>query len=332
LLLVLLGSSAAKAQTSGAEAEVLFKKARDLLTAGKIPEACAAFDESEKLEPTLSTLLNQANCREKNNQLATAWGLYLDAKRQSESATDATTVKLHGVAVEHAQRLEGHISTLLLSVPDENKIEGLEIERDDQTVDPETWNQALPIDGGTYTITVRAPGATPWTSTVTVSPEADVKTVTIPKLQPVAPVIKPEPESAPAPTPASSPTTEPHEAKVETPPVRESGRGRRIIGIAAAGAGLAAWIATAALAVDAKSTWSSGESDCHMNRCGDVGYEKNRTARGLANAATGTFIAGALLVATGATIWLTSSRGSSEKRAAIVPLPGGIGVVAAGRF
>jgi ferric-dicitrate binding protein FerR (iron transport regulator) len=54
------------------------------------------------------------------------------------------------------------------------------------------WNRALPIDGGTYTITARAPGAKEWSASVTVAPEADAKTVEIPELQLAAPIpVKP---------------------------------------------------------------------------------------------------------------------------------------------
>src|SRR5436190_11289267 len=79
----------AGAQTAGAQAEVLFRQGKTLFAAGKFAEACAAFDASERLEPDVSTVMNQANCREKNGQLATAWGEFLDAERQTRSATDA---------------------------------------------------------------------------------------------------------------------------------------------------------------------------------------------------------------------------------------------------
>ena len=59
VVLALVGvSSSAYGQASGAQAEVLFREGRDLMTAGKYPEACAAFEQSQKLEPAISTLLN----------------------------------------------------------------------------------------------------------------------------------------------------------------------------------------------------------------------------------------------------------------------------------
>src|SRR6185436_3009167 len=54
----------AHAQSATAQAETLFRQGQDLITKGKFAEACAAFDASQKLEPAIATLLNQASCRE----------------------------------------------------------------------------------------------------------------------------------------------------------------------------------------------------------------------------------------------------------------------------
>jgi hypothetical protein len=184
--LVTAASSTALAQPSGAQAEVLFRNGQELLAQGKIAEACAAFDASEKLDPGVSTVLNQANCREKNGQLATAWGLFLEAERQTRAATDDAGKQLHQVAADHAQKLEPRLSTLKLSVPADSRVDGLEVRRDNELVDPGAWNQALPIDGGTYTIAARAPGKAEWTTTVTVGAERDAKSVDLAKLPPAA--------------------------------------------------------------------------------------------------------------------------------------------------
>src|SRR6185369_12730876 len=147
----------ADAQSSTAQAETLFRQGKDLMAHGRIAEACAAFDASQKLDPTIATLLNQAACREKNGQLATAWGLFLDAERQSRVAGDEATRQLHQVATDHAAKLEPRLSTLTITVPVENRVGGLEILRNNELVDPGAWNKALPVDGGSYQITARAP-------------------------------------------------------------------------------------------------------------------------------------------------------------------------------
>ena len=176
----------ADAQSSTAQAETLFRQGKDLMAHGRIAEACAAFDASQKLDPTIATLLNQASCREKNGQLATAWGLFLDAERQSRSASDDAGRQLHQVATDHAAKLEPRLSTLTINVPSENRVRGLEILRNNEPVDAGAWSKALPVDGGTYKITARAPGNAEWSSSVTVSPERDAKTIETPKLKAAA--------------------------------------------------------------------------------------------------------------------------------------------------
>jgi hypothetical protein len=175
--------SPAHAQPAGAEAEVLFRQGRDLMAAGKLAEACNAFAESQKLEPAITTLLNLAGCREKLGQIATAWGLFLDAERQTRSASDAAGQQLHSVALDRAGKLETRVSKLTINVPQTSQIDGLEITRGSDRVDAVLWNRALPIDGGMYTVTARAPGANAWSTQVTISSEGDTKTVDIPDLR-----------------------------------------------------------------------------------------------------------------------------------------------------
>jgi hypothetical protein len=124
-IVVLMWYSTALAQSAGAQAEVLFRNGRDLIAAGKIAEACSAFEESQKLEPAVTTLLNLAGCREKLGQIATAWGLFLDVVRQTRSAADASARQLHDVAQARAQKLEPRVSRLAINVPQKSQFDGL---------------------------------------------------------------------------------------------------------------------------------------------------------------------------------------------------------------
>jgi tetratricopeptide (TPR) repeat protein len=182
-IVVVMWSSAALAQPASAQAEALFRQGRDLMAAGRVAEACSAFDESQKLEPEVTTLLNVAACREKLGQFATAWGLFLDAARQTRSASDAATQQLHNVAQAHAEKLESRVSKLTINVPQRSQVDGLEIARGTERVSAGLWNRALPIDGGTYTITARAPGANQWSTQITVAAESDTRTIEIPDLR-----------------------------------------------------------------------------------------------------------------------------------------------------
>src|SRR5688572_5007835 len=85
IVVALSGSAAADAK---AKAESLFRQGRELMAGGRYAEACAAFDSSQKYDPSTATLFNQADCREKNGQLATAWGLFVEAERQTRVVSE----------------------------------------------------------------------------------------------------------------------------------------------------------------------------------------------------------------------------------------------------
>ncbi|HEY4118219.1 MAG TPA: tetratricopeptide repeat protein, partial [Byssovorax sp.] len=167
-VLILASTSPALAQPASAESAVLFKEAQALMAQGRYAEACDAFDASQRLDPTPNTALNQANCREKNDQLATAWGEFLVVERSTRAASDDDGKRTHRVAAEHAGKLEARLSTLTVRVPDDVRIGGLEILRGTEAVDPALWGKAIPVDGGTYKVVARAPGNAEWATTITV--------------------------------------------------------------------------------------------------------------------------------------------------------------------
>src|SRR4051794_25035624 len=143
------------AQSTSVQAQSLFDEGRRLLKAGKTAEACAAFEASQKLDPVITTELNIATCREQNHQLASAWGAFVEAQRMVRAAGNDKLLK---VAAGHARKLEPRLSRLTIAVPADRQIAGLVVIRGKDAVDPVSWNHALPIDGGSYTFTARAPG------------------------------------------------------------------------------------------------------------------------------------------------------------------------------
>jgi hypothetical protein len=222
LCTALVAPSIAIAQSSSAaQAEALFKRGKDLLAQGKMPEACAAFDASQKLDPTVTTRLNQANCREKNNQLATAWGHFLEAEREARALTTPDAKQLQKVASTRAAALEKRVSTLQINVPaDVTKLPGIEIWRNRDAIDLASLNVPLPIDGGTYTIAIRSLRSREWLTTISVANEKDTKSVDVPLIvedkapppdtTPVTPPVTPDapeiPDERPAPGPMVQPT------------------------------------------------------------------------------------------------------------------------------
>jgi hypothetical protein len=167
---------------ASAEADALFDRGRELMDKKQYAEACTAFAASNKIAPATSTILNEADCREKNKQLATAYGLFRDAERGTRAPLDEATQKLNRLALSRAKAIEPRISKLTIDVPQDARIAGLEVLRNGALVDPLVFGQALPVDGGEYTILARAPSHESTTTRITIASEKDFKTVTLTKL------------------------------------------------------------------------------------------------------------------------------------------------------
>jgi len=309
LALLALSTRIAAAQPSGAQAETLFRQGKELMAKGKIAEACAAFDASQKLDPTISTLLNQAACREKNEQFATAWGLFLEAERQTRPATDAATQQLHQVAASKATKLESRLSTLTITVSPDTRIGGLQITRGGEVVDPGAWNKALPVDGGTYRIAATAPGNAEWASTVTIANERDVKTIEIPKLKAAA--------LEPSHVKPAEPAAEPRATGAEsTEPARRS----RVVPFVLGGAAIVLAGGAVGFELSARSTYDKSKAEVDNAKQDSLWHSANTrryVAAGLGIAA----VAGA-----GAAVWLYVRDSRSETppvhaaRAQLVPV------------
>ena len=296
---ILACASAAHAQSAGAQAEVLFRQGRDLMAAGKYAEACTALQESNKLEPAVTTLLNLAGCREKLGQVATAWGLFLDAERQTRSATDAATQQLHDVASSHAKQLEPRVSKLVINVPQASQVDQLEIRRGQDRMDPAMWNRALPIDGGTYTITAHAPGTSDWSTTVTIAAEDDTKSVDIPVLQALPRPAVPSPAKA-----AASTTTGPQRLDMR---VTTSGGHSKTVPIAVAAGAVVLGGAALGFSLSGDSTYNQAKAEMTDQARRDSLYNSANTKRFVAQ---GLGIAG--LAGAGVAVWLFV-RGSHDE-------------------
>jgi hypothetical protein len=311
--LAVLVPISAGAQSASAQAEILFHQGRDLMKAGKYAEACTAFETSQKLDPKVTTLLNLADCRERNGQLATALASFSEAEKAAR-AGGAKTQSFVKTAANHAANLEGRLSKLTIAVAADRRITGLELTRNAEPVDPATWGIALPVDGGTYEIVARAPGRETWSTTVRVKVEGDAKTVDVPALAP-----KPTPPAkSTQPTPIETP---PHQQAVRSPPAdapdeeRMASRSHALpITLAAASVVLAG----GALGFElwARSTYSDAQISVDPSQQLDLWHSAN-TKRYVADG-----MLGAGVVTAGIAVWLwVRDRGASKPaRMAISPV------------
>jgi hypothetical protein len=175
---------------STVEAEKLFRDGKALMKQRKTAEACDAFEASQRIEANIATLTSLADCREKNGQLASAWGYFL--KAESLTRADARQTKLNATARQRAAAIEPRLSYLTINLPDESRIEGLVVARNGIVVDPGTFNRAVPVDGGAYEIQGKAPGHEPWTTRVTVKNESDRQSVEVPKFKELPKLLEPK--------------------------------------------------------------------------------------------------------------------------------------------
>src|SRR5829696_5855787 len=109
VVVVFAHPAVALAQTAADEptAEALFTEGRRLLAERRYAEACAKLAESQRLDPAIGTLLNLADCHEKNGQTASAWARFREAAEAARRAGDATREK---VAARRASALDEKLS------------------------------------------------------------------------------------------------------------------------------------------------------------------------------------------------------------------------------
>src|SRR5580704_11583509 len=184
----LLAAMPACAQESSADnsatVETLFGAGKALVAQGKFAEACPKFLASYNLEHRIGTLLNLADCYEKNQQLASAWARYIEASTLAQRASQAERATF---ATSHAKALEPTLSKLTISVPSAapgaTPVPGLVVQRDGVAVDPGAYGVEVAVDGGTHTIEASAPGKKTWSSQVVVASASDAKTVGVPALE-----------------------------------------------------------------------------------------------------------------------------------------------------
>ncbi|MBS1121939.1 MAG: hypothetical protein H6Q90_4167 [Deltaproteobacteria bacterium] len=151
----------AGAAAASPASEKLFRDGRDLLKAGKIPEACDAFAQSQLLEPAVGTLLNLADCREKQGRTATSWALFVEAKELAAARNDKRRV----VADQRAIAIKAKLAYITITIAPDRQVEGLVIKRNGLAVDPAQWNTPVALDPGDYVVEATAPKFLPWSTT-----------------------------------------------------------------------------------------------------------------------------------------------------------------------
>ena len=173
IVAIAIGSMLATSASASPEAEKLFRDGRTLLDAGNLAQACDAFARSAKLEPKVGTLLNLADCRERQGLIASAWSVFLEAKALAAATNDRRAAE----AEKRAAALEPKLAYATLTVAPDRQVAGMVIKRNGVAVDSASWNAELPIDPGDYVIEASAPHHKPWSVRRSVAAAAHVAIV-----------------------------------------------------------------------------------------------------------------------------------------------------------
>ena len=320
---LLAGANVANAQS--AEAEALFAEGDRLTSAGKLAEACTAFEGSNRIEPRAGTLIRLGECRERTNQIAAAWSAYKDAVTRGK---DPRKLQL---ARAKAAELEPRLSFLTISVPDESRVDGLVITRDGNVVDPVLLNRAMPIDGGNYVIGGRAPGVEEWRTSVSVPAERGKVSVEVPKFKEMAKLAAQQ---------ATPPLSALHVVEPLLPLTSPEGSAwttRRKISIGVGGAAVVTAIAGVFVGLRATAKRDDAHALCPdpMLACADApaATDLTRSAHGLSIGADIAFGAAGAIAIGAAVLWFTGEAPRSE-RVAVSPhvQPGLAGIAVSGSF
>jgi serine/threonine-protein kinase len=318
-----IASASAPARAQSAEdkaaAEALFNEGQKLLLAKKYAEACPKLEASHKLDPGIGTLLYIADCYEGQGRFASAYGVFSEARDQAKAAGQAERER---IARGRAALLEPKLYklTIVVAAPD---TPGLVVKRGEAGVRREVWGLGIPVDRGEQTITASAPSKKTWTTTVKIPEGPGAQSVTIPALED-APAAAPPPKPPEAPKPAEPPPKPPE------PPPRD-GSGQRIAGIAVGSAGLLGLVFAGAF---------TGLAAANKGACGtstvctsDNDFKRWQRAGTFADTATGLYIAGGALAATGVVLFLTAPRApAAAKTGFVAPVVGaGFAGLTAGR-
>jgi tRNA N6-adenosine threonylcarbamoyltransferase len=272
---VAAGATAAAAQNVAA-AEAAFTQGRALMKAGKYAEACAAFAQSQQIDPQMGTLWNLGQCQERAGQTASAW---VTVREVAQRDTNKTR---RGRARKLASALEPKLTRVLITV--DAPPPGLVVTSNGADVTAQL-GLATPVDAGTYVVVARAPGFGEWTATVEARGEGRTLTAAIPALAPEAPPppVEPAPPSIEPGLPpiAPVPRIDPGPRQVEPAPITRGGTsGRRQLGIGLVVGGVV--IAGAGLGVGAlaRSKWSEVRALCGDDLvCDDAAtFDEARTA------------------------------------------------------
>jgi hypothetical protein len=283
--------AANEAPSKAAAAETLFQEARKLMDAKRYGDACPKLLESYKLDPAIGTLLNLADCYERNSQFASAWQRFREAIVLAQKLGRANREQ---TARERAERVEPRVSRLTIF----SRSSGVELSLDGGPFDLSMLGTAIALDPGKHTVEARAKGKKPFLKTLDVSEKEHSITVEIP-------VLEAETVDPPKPKPQADALSPKDEAKPEPKVDTSTWSRKRTFGAIGIGVGIVGLGVGGYFAYRASSTWQEAQAYCDGTDCDARGIELAAQATWAGNIATATLItSGAVVISGGVLFYL----------------------------
>jgi hypothetical protein len=251
-MVALPGHAASPEDTAMAEA--LFRDGQTLIKEKKVAAACDKFQESQRLDPQLGTLLHLATCHAEQGRVASAWVEFTEAAALAAHAGEIEREKL---ARERARELEPKVPKLVIQAEAQEPAPSLSL--DGRELGRATLGTALPIDPGSHTLTATAPGKNAWKSELDLKAGSGETRVDIPVLLDISAA-----EVAPAPRPR-------HEAAPDSDVTPSSGQ--KTLGFVVGGVGLVALGVGGYFGLRAASQKSDADSHCNGTLCTQEGLD-----------------------------------------------------------
>jgi hypothetical protein len=271
-------------------ADQLFRDGQRLLKQGKLAEACAAFTESQKLDPAVGTLLNLADCHAQERRFATARAEFEEAARQ---AAQAGQKDRESFAKEQWKQLEPLLSFVAIKFegnPDGVFIDGKQVNA----------SSPVPLDPGVHEFRFARPGYLTKTIQLEVANGPSSQTLDEGHLEPEPQIIPPE--------------------EPQKPPKRKDDT-QRLAGIAAMGGGGLFILIGTYFGLHAASKKSDAEPHCNGKFCDPDGLSLQDDAHSAATVSTIAWGLGIVAVGVGAYLYLTAPKPTHTLALRVAPSP-----------
>jgi hypothetical protein len=329
LVLFVAMTTTATASAQNPTADAAFKRGRALMKAGKYREACEALEESQRLDPQLTTLFELGGCHEKIGKIATAWNDF------REIATRDTDKRRRKKATEMVARLAPRVSKLLVQV--DHDLPGLAVTLSGRDITDQVGVD-IPVDPGTYAVTATATGFKDTNRDVKVGADGKVVTLQL-VLEPIGGTSDKLPDKAPdgdiKPPPDVHPDkhVDPQPPPIEQPQPAPPTSRRKTYAVLSTAVGVAAAGGMIYYGIQARSDRDTAHRQC-PDPCHDSDPNAPTAKQTIANArhegniATVLGVTSLVFVGAGAYLWFTAP----DVTIAPAVTASGAGVSVSGRF